>query len=338
MSTVAVEWSRSRAAPISGAVLAAGMLMLAAGAALLAGWVPIAFSIATVFLFAGPHNWFEARYFLGRLPARAGKLWNFFAFAFAGIVGLTMAFALIPWIANSSGGTADRYLTTVGVWNSLLILWVATLVELRRRQNPRRDWGLTWPIAFGLIAANWMGPYLFSIAIVYLHPLIALWILDRELRRSYPRWRPAYHACLAAIPLFLGLLWWRLHDSPSLPGDDVLSLAITRHAGADILSGVSSHFLVAAHTFLEMVHYGVWVVVIPLIGMRSLPWQLHTIPAARRSSAWRRGVTILLLFGLLIALVLWVCFVLDYPTTRQIYFTVALLHVLAEVPFLLRAL
>jgi hypothetical protein len=28
----------------------------------------------------------------------------------------------------------------------------------------------------------------------------------------------------------------------------------------------------------------------------------------------------------------------DYATTRTVYFTVAMLHVLAEVPFLLRAL
>jgi hypothetical protein len=39
---------------------------------------------------------------------------------------------------------------------------------------------------------------------------------------------------------------------------------------------------------------------------------------------------------LFVVLVLWVCFGLDYGTTRHVYFTVALLHVLAEVPFLLR--
>ena len=34
---------------------------------------------------------------------------------------------------------------------------------------------------------------------------------------------------------------------------------------------------------------------------------------------------------------LWAFFLADYPLTRDVYFTVALLHVLAEVPFLLRA-
>jgi hypothetical protein len=56
--------------------------------ALLAGWAPLGFSIATVFLFAGPHNWAEARYFLTRLPARWGKLRGFCLFGSGGVVGL----------------------------------------------------------------------------------------------------------------------------------------------------------------------------------------------------------------------------------------------------------
>src|SRR5262249_39996372 len=98
----------------------------------------------------------------------------------------------------------------------------------------------------------------------------------------------------------------------------------------------STHFLVAAHTFLEMVHYGVWVLLIPLVGMRAWPWQLRTIPAARQGPAWTRGVAAVLLVGLVVVAVLWACFLLDYPTPRSVYFTVAMLHVLAEIPFLLR--
>ena len=78
--------------------------------------------------------------------------------------------------------------------------------------------------------------------------------------------------------------------------------------------------------------------IIPMIGLRSAPWNLGTIPAARRSPAWKRGVAIILLFGLLIVLVLWASFLVDYGTTRYIYFLAALLHVLAEIPFLLRVI
>src|ERR1700736_1235397 len=64
--------------------------------AALASWLPLQVSIVTVFLFAGPHNWFELRYFLMRLPARFGRSRNFFAVAFAGIFLLTIAYVSMP--------------------------------------------------------------------------------------------------------------------------------------------------------------------------------------------------------------------------------------------------
>lgn len=326
------------AVPIPGAALAAGMLVLALAAALLAGWVPIIFSIVTVFLFAGPHNWLEARYFLSRLPARWGRLTPFFAFAFAGMFGLTAGAIALPWIGESLRLDDRGWQTAVAVWNSLLILWVAILIQMRMRQNPRRDWGWTLPVAFLLLAVNWMVPRWVSMALVYIHPLMALWLLDRELRRTRPEWRPVYHSCLLAVPLLLAALYAKLHNAPTLACDEALCGAITQHAGDGIFSGISNHFLVAAHTFLEMIHYGVWVIVIPLIGLRSAPWKLDNVPMARRGPAWRFGIIGLLLLGLAVALVLWLGFGADYVTTRYVYFQIALLHVLAEVPFLLRAL
>jgi hypothetical protein len=223
-------------------------------------------------------------------------------------------------------------------WGTLLLLWVAVLTQMRSRQNPRREWGWVWPVCLALVAVVWLFPYQWSLALVYLHPLIAFWLLDRELKRTRPQWRPAYHACLACLPVFLGVIWWRLADTTPLPDDDGLTHAISNHAGAFILPGVSSHLLVSTHTFLEMLHYGVWVLAIPLIGLRSAPWQLRTVPLARRSLPWRTGVAVFLLCGLGVVAILWAGFVADYPTTRNVYFTVAMLHVLAEAPFLLRAL
>jgi hypothetical protein len=327
----------SRPALPQGVALAGAMIGLATLALVLAGWVPVQFSIATVFLFAGPHNWFEARYILGRLPARAGKLFGFFAVSFAGIVGLTLAFALIPSYLRSGAAAVDHS-TAYAIWNSAFILWIATLVQMRGNTNPRFDAGWVWPLAFLLIAGNWLIPFAFSMALVYLHPMMALVILDRELKKSRPGWRSVYHCLLLAIPVFVAALWFRLHDAPPLPGDDELTSAITAHAGDWFFTSVSNHFLMALHTFLEMVHYGVWVLVIPLVGLRAWPWKLDTIPAARRSPSWKRGVAILLLIGLSVVLLLWTCFLVNYGTTRYVYFLVALLHVLAEVPFLLRVL
>ena len=136
-------------APPSAWTFALVTMVLAVLAALLAGWAPLGFSIVTVFLFAGPHNWIEARYFLARLPARWGKLRGFFLLAFAGIFGLTAAYAALPWLADISGWDHDTYLSVYAAWNSALVLWIAALIHLRSRQNPRRDWSWTLPVAFG---------------------------------------------------------------------------------------------------------------------------------------------------------------------------------------------
>jgi hypothetical protein len=317
------------------AVATVGLAILSA---FLAGWVPLGFSIVTVFLFAGPHNWIEARYFLSRLPARWGKLRGFFLLAFGGVLGLTASFAILPELARAWGWEANHQLAAYAAWNSVLVLWIAVLVHLRSQQKPCREWSWFVPVAVSLVAVTWFAPQLWSLGLVYLHPLVALWILDRELYRRRPEWRRAYHYCLACLPLLLGLLWWHLADAPSLPGNDALTVRITQHAGADILQGVSTHLLVATHTFLEMLHYSVWLVAIPLVGLRTAPWQLSSVPLARRSPNWRLALGSLLGVGALLVLLLWGCFLADYPATRDVYFTVALLHVLAEVPFLLRAL
>src|SRR4051794_3719634 len=96
-------------------------LSVATAAALLAGWAPLQFSIVTVFLFAGPHNWLEARYFLGRLPGRWGRLRGFFLLSFAGIFGLTGTYAALLWFSAAS--VEDWY----PVWNTVFLLWIAAL-------------------------------------------------------------------------------------------------------------------------------------------------------------------------------------------------------------------
>jgi hypothetical protein len=269
MKESALAWPGWQAPP--GLGFAGCTAALAMGALLLAGFVPVAFSIATVFLFAGPHNWLEARYFLSRLPARWGKLRSFFLIAFTGIFGLTAAFAALPLLAEWGDWSGQTAYMADALWNTLLLSWIALLIHLRSRQNPRRDWSWTMPVLLALGAPSWLNPSVWSLGLVYLHPLIAFWILDRELGRGRPAWRPAYRCCLAVLPLLLCVLWWHLADTPELPGVDGLTWRITRHAGAEILPEVSNHLLVSTHTFLEMLHYSVWLLVIPLVSLQSGP-------------------------------------------------------------------
>ena len=338
MSTIASLQRPAIAPPFaSRTAFALTALGIASAAAALSGWMPLQFSIVTVFLFAGPHNWLEFRYFLTRMPARWGRLRTFFLVAFVGMFGLTVTFAAVVVLPSYGYIDAELWQFVYPVWSTILLLWIATLTHLRSQQNPRRAWGWIWPVTFALIAVAWLVPPFWGLALVYLHPLMAFWLLDRELKRSRPEWRPAFHLCLATLPLFLGVLWWRLADAPPLPADVLLFQRIAQHAGADTLP-VSPQLLVATHTFLEMLHYGVWVLAIPLIGFRALPWRVQTVPMARRSPAWRTGILLFLACSFGVVIMLWACFLADYTTTRSVYFTLALFHVLAEVPFLLRVL
>lgn len=322
-------------------VVAAGVCAtLAAGACLLAGWAPLGISIVTVFLFAGPHNWMEARYFVQRMPARWGPLRGFYSLAIGGAAALTAGSLALPSLTRFWQLDAGGWMTSLSIWNTSLVVWIVVLAHLRRRE--RAETAGRWPYLFAagwlLVSAAWLFPLGWRLALVYLHPLVALWFLDRELARRNVAWRRGYRWSLALLPLLLAALWWRLWQAPHLPGDDLLSREIAAHAGHGILQGVSTHLLVSTHVFLEMLHYAVWMLAIPLIGFRVAPWRLDRIPLARKSGGWRRGVAAVLIVGAAVVVLLWAGFLADYPLTRDLYFNVAILHVLAEAPFLLRLL
>ncbi len=345
MSTAILETDSAQPASVRDECAASSSYLFAAAACsvilaacLLAGFVPLGFSIVTVFLFAGPHNWLEARYMLTRMPARWGPLSGYFSIGIGGVIVLSIGMAAVRWLGEWFAWPGELWLSLYVLWNTALIGWIATLVLMRSLQNPRRDWSWIVPAALVLIGLNWLWPLAWSLALVYLHPLVALWFLDREIGRMQPGWQTAYRGCLLLVPVCLAILWWKLAGTADLPGSDWLSLQITQHAGAGIVSGVSTHFLVSAHTFLEMLHYGVWIVAIPLVSVRMAPWRLDNVPLARRSSWWRWAIGGAIAAGVLVMLALWGGFLADYPLTRDIYFTVAMLHVLAEVPFLLRLL
>lgn len=315
---------------------AAAMLALVAAAAVFAGWFPLGFSIAIVFLFAGPHNWLEARYFMTRMPARWGRLRGFFTLGIAGVVGLTVGMVALPTLAAALGDAPETWRLLLATWNSALVFWAATLATIRRGQNPRRQWPWLWPAAFGLITLAWLWPVGWGIGLVYLHPLVAIAFFDAEIGRRRPDLQATWRWCLLAVPVAIVALAWRLGDAADLTGSDVLTAQITRHAGGGVVPRVSTHFLVAAHTFLEMLHYGIWCVAMPLLAVGATPWRLAGVPLARRSAGWRAALTALLVVGGLVVAALWAGFMIDYPLTRSVYFTMALVHVLAEVPFLVR--
>jgi hypothetical protein len=217
---------------------------------------------------------------------------------------------------------------------------------LRGKNKRRHDWSWAIPTALGLCTFNWLAPELFSLAIVYLHPLVALWFLDRHLRRTRPEWLHTYHQCLLLVAVLLAGIVLRLMQTPALPDDNGLFWRITQHSGAQLLPGVSSHLLVSVHLFLEMLHYGVWLIALPLIVPATIRakqnpiriWDIKSVGIAHHPRGFPKLVGAALLFGAFVVAALWFGFSIDYLTTRDIYFTVAIAHVLAEAPFLLKML
>lgn len=312
--------------------------LVIASAGLLSGMAPLGFSIAIVFLFAGPHNWLELRYFMTQMPARWGPLRAYFIVGIGGVLTLTVGFIAIPIVARHWQLSYETIGYLSSAWLSAVALWVAWLLHLRSRQHPARDFWWAWPAALLIVAGVWYRAWAFEIALVYLHPMIALAFCHNVIRRRRPQWLGAYRAALALSAGVLGLIWWRLWDAPALPGDDMLSMRITANAGAEWLTAISSHALVASHTFLELLHYGVWVVLIPLVTMQAMPWKLSNVPLARRGGAFRVGVVAVCVLGIVVVIALWAGFIANYPLTRDLYFMLAIAHVLAEAPFLIRTL
>ena len=336
--TVAAWPARNRRTQASVSTAAFAVIIVASSlvSAALASWLPLQVSIVTVFLFAGPHNWFEARYFLTRLPVRFGRSRNFFILAFAGIGLLTLTYVSLPALYYAGLWSGVNWTGGIAVWNTAMILWIAALVLVRGRQQAQRDWFWMLPIAFVLCSLNWLSPELFSLAIVYAHPLVALWFLDRHLRRIKPEWLSTYRRCLMLLPLLVAGMLWQLSRTPSLTDDNGLFWRITQHAGAELLPNVSSHMLVSLHVFLEMLHYGVWIFALPLIGARGAIWSVKSIPVANHSRGFPKLIGIFLIVGIFFVGLLWCGFSTNYAMTRDIYFTFAMAHVLAEAPFLLR--
>jgi len=67
-------------------------------------------------------------------------------------------------------------------------------------------------------------------------------------------------------------------------------------------------------------------------------WSLKSVPLARHPRGFPKTVATVLVFGLFVVVLLWFGFSVNYATTRDVYFTVAIAHVLGEAPFLMRML
>jgi len=328
------------ARPVAGSstVFFAAFVSLCAVGAFAIGAFPLEMSIATIFLFAGVHNFMEFRYFAARMPLRWGRSRLFYSVGIGGVIVLATAYLTLYFASGNWLWSSESWATFAAVWNTAFVLWLSVLFYLRGKQRPKSDWAWAFPAAFLLAALAWLVPQYWSLALVYIHPFIAMWFLERQIRRTRPEWLRAYHLCLASIPVFLLLLWFALSGRPNLSEETNLFWRINQHAGSQILPGISSHLLVATHVFLESIHYFVWILLIPLVDWKAIPWKLGDMPLFAGKGGFPRLVAGAIAVSVLLIVALWFGFAVDYTTTRDVYFAFAIAHVLAEFPFLIKML
>ena len=313
-------------------------VLLCSVSAIVIGSFPLAASIATIFAFAGIHNFMEFRYFAARLPVRWGRSRNFYSIAIAGVVVLTALYLALYFSYGNWLWSYETWSVLSAAWNTAFILWIGVLFYLRGRQRPRSDWSWAFPVAFLLAGLAWLVPQYWSLSLVYIHPLVALWFLDRQIRRTKPEWLDMYRIGLMSIPVVLVLLWSALYNKPNLPEDTRLFWRVTQHAGSEILPGVSSYLLVATHVFLETIHYAAWILIIPLVDRRAVPWRFSSIPLISNAKGFPKLMIAALAVSAALVFALWTGFAIDYTTTRDVYFAFAIAHVMAEFTFLIKML
>lgn len=322
----------------SAQVFAAAFISACAVGAAAIGSFPLGASIATIFLFAGVHNVMEFRYFVARMPLRWGRSRLYYSVGIGGVVVLAAAYLTLYFASGNWLWSEYSWATSAAIWNTSFVLWIATLFYLRGKQRPKTDWAWAFPVALFVAAFIWLAPQYWSLALVYIHPFVAMWFLERQIRRTRPEWLRAYHFCLASIPVFLLMLWFALSGQPDLSEETNLFWRINQHAGSQILPGISSHLLVAVHVFLESIHYFVWILLIPLVDRKAIPWKLGEIPLFAGNNGFPKLVAGAIAVSVVLVLALWVGFTTDYTTTRDVYFAFAIAHVLAEFPFLIKML
>ena len=108
-------------------VFLAAFVASCAVAAVLIGSFPLQMSIATVFLFAGVHNFMEFRYFAARMPLRWGRSRLFYTVGIGGVLVLAAAYLTLYFTSGNWMWSLDSWTTLTASWNTAFVLWLGLL-------------------------------------------------------------------------------------------------------------------------------------------------------------------------------------------------------------------
>ncbi len=275
--------------------------------------LPLATTVYGVMLLGLPHVVLELRYVAegwvhGRLPRQ--------------LTGLIVAALTGVVILRSGAGWAwqwqlSRSLEILLTWSTLL----AVVAWLPLAQAPRALAALLLACA-GVAAQTW--PSLHFLALTHLHNLVPAWFLYHHAAERHRALLPVLLLWALVVPALLlgGVL------DPLLAFDRVTSTPVLEDpswlVGGWMLagtSGVVAARVVATFAFLQMVHYAIWVGLLPRFP-RSAPSGSPPLP-------WLALAPVVAIAGavLLTPVYLW-----DYRTASGIYGSIAAFHALLELP------
>src|SRR5258706_10851034 len=119
------EIRTARFEPTSAHIFLAAFVAAFAIAAAAIGRFPLAASIATIFLFAGVHNFMEFRYFAARVPLRWGRSRAFYSVGIGGVIVLASAYLTLYFASGNWLWSLDGWTTLTAAWNTAFVLWLA---------------------------------------------------------------------------------------------------------------------------------------------------------------------------------------------------------------------
>lgn len=309
-------------------------ILLVVLAGTLAGCTPLWFSVTIALIFGAPHNWVELRYFISRLPSNFGPCRAFFITAFTGALTIATTQAFVMFAIHKLPLSLEQAKGILLIWNECIILWTLALFFTRYQKIDRSAFILGPTVALATTLANILSPSMFTAAIAYAHPIIGICIMEREIRRTRKSWLKPFHKCLLAVPLAVGLLYLTLQGVAS---DKIYSETLVKVSGNTayhLLPEISPAVLLAGYAFLQMIHYGLWIFIMPLVTKSWRRWKTENLPIARDRKQLRPFINLALFVGVLAIVGFWTGFYFNRSTTMEIYVTISALHIVAELPLL----
>lgn len=322
--TVTTTSTRGQAAtqPFGGGITIGFALATVAALALM-GWQPMSVSVLGLAALGLAHVALELRYIIGR-----------FSSVLTGTYAVLIALLLTLIVL---GRAIVGYLPEVGRGLEIVFGFVvlATGVHLVFRGTTRNLAHVVVGLAAG---ASLLWPQGYLLVITHLHnlvPVIFLWEWSRRLRDV--RWRWAFRSlhivwasvipALIIVGAFDSFIGQDVGLASALVGDGITVIAAAAPPGADF---EPAWRYMVAFSFLQTMHYVVWIGFFPLFGRDATRTFERRFPRLNGRVFW----------PLLIAasLIVFATFGSSYGAGRGIYSLVAAYHVYLELPLLLLVL